>query len=226
MPASWDYLAAVRKIRSGITSTDKHVLLTLASYVNHAGECFPSVAQIAEDTLMSEKSISRSLARLLEAGLVRREERTRRNGSRTTDLLILVVGVDNLSEESAILSGKRDKMSPPEPTKEPTKEPPPSEDAREDSRPKTARASRLSEDWTPSAGDRDYARNLGFSDDRIDAIAENFRDYWVAKAGEAARKTNWELTWRSWVRREAERIPRARRGSGPSRGPQIEGGLF
>lgn len=42
-------------------------------------------------------------------------------------------------------------------------------------------------DWTPSYAER---------------VADQFRDYWCAKAGANARKVSWEATWRNWVRRE------------------------
>jgi len=209
------------------------VLLRLCDRARSNGRAWPSQTGIASDLQMSRRAVQNKLDALEEAGLIRRDVNQTGRGTNVYWITLPAVTIrsDDDEEEPAHemrppaqemrSTGARDAH---EPTKEPTKEPPP-EDARE-ARSKPARASRLSEDWKPSADDRGYARNLRFSDARIDGIAENFRDYWVAKAGEAARKTNWELTWRSWIRREAERIPRARRGSGPSRGPQIEGGLF
>jgi len=51
-------------------------------------------------------------------------------------------------------------------------------------------------DWTPS---------------HVRHIADCFRDYWNAKAGQHARKTDWLATWRNWVRREADRQPATNR---------------
>lgn len=31
--------------------------------------------------------------------------------------------------------------------------------------------------------------------------AERFRDYWCAKSGKDATKTDWQATWRNWVRK-------------------------
>lgn len=33
-------------------------------------------------------------------------------------------------------------------------------------------------------------------------VAESFVDYWAAKAGAAARKVDWQATWRNWVRNQ------------------------
>ncbi len=70
-------------------------------------------------------------------------------------------------------------------------------------------ASRLPEDWRPSNADRQYAVDLGLS---VNRTAEDFRGYWLAKAGKDAVKLDWSLTWQGWCRREAER-----RGTRPAR---------
>lgn len=33
-------------------------------------------------------------------------------------------------------------------------------------------------------------------------VAESFRDYWVAKPGKEGRKSDWQATWRNWVRNQ------------------------
>lgn len=68
------------------------------------------------------------------------------------------------------------------------------------------RGSRLSPDWGPDEESRQFAVSLGLSPD---AVAAQFRDYWVAKAGKDAVKLDWSATWRGWCRREAERKPAA-----------------
>lgn len=65
---------------------------------------------------------------------------------------------------------------------------------------KDKRGTRLSPDWRPSDADRNYARSLGWSDGQIDAEAEDFRDYWIAKAGKDAAKADWPRTWARWIR--------------------------
>jgi hypothetical protein len=74
------------------------------------------------------------------------------------------------------------------------------------SSPPKTKASRIPENWTPSPDLIAYAeRELP----NVDAakLAESFRDYWTAAAGEKARKLDWDATWRTWVRRSGDRYP-------------------
>ena len=74
--------------------------------------------------------------------------------------------------------------------------------------PKT-KASRIPENWTPSPDLVAYAeRELPGVD--VEKLAEAFRDFWIAAAGERARKLNWAATWRTWVRRSARDYPTKR----------------
>lgn len=65
------------------------------------------------------------------------------------------------------------------------------------------RATRLPADWQPTADLVAYAAERGLD---VRAVTENFRDYWMARAGEKGRKADWPATWRMWVRRDAERV--------------------
>jgi hypothetical protein len=35
-----------------------------------------------------------------------------------------------------------------------------------------------------------------------EAVAAEFRDYWIAQPGQKGIKLDWESTWRNWVRRQ------------------------
>jgi len=92
--------------------------------------------------------------------------------------------------------------------------------------PKDARASRLPSDWKPSDKDIAYCREQRPELDP-ERVAENFRDYWHAKAGVDARKADWPATWRTWVRNERSQtsarpasLPPV--GGGPNRQEQLE----
>jgi len=76
-----------------------------------------------------------------------------------------------------------------------------------------ARGTRLPVDWQPSAEDRAYAEEMGLDCRRV---AEDFRGYWLAKAGKDAVKVDWSLTWQGWCRRELDRRGAARPGAPPS----------
>jgi hypothetical protein len=66
-----------------------------------------------------------------------------------------------------------------------------------DLRKKEGRGTRIDPDWMP---DRDFAKQLGWSDAQIDTEAANFRDYWLGCAGSRGVKRDWLATWRKWIR--------------------------
>lgn len=76
------------------------------------------------------------------------------------------------------------------------------------------RAHRLPDDWRPQQEVIDQMRH---EHPEVDLRAEHakFCDYWRAKSGKDATKLDWDATWRNWIRRAAERHPRAP-NSGPS----------
>lgn len=91
------------------------------------------------------------------------------------------------------------------------------------------RGTRLSEDWQPAPQDIEFAERHPTVDWRLQA--ERFRNYWLARAGNAARKTDWSRTWQNWILNEAryaaERGGKSRFGplpaqasSGPPGSPQ------
>lgn len=77
--------------------------------------------------------------------------------------------------------------------------------------PRKARGARIPEDFALTPDMREWAHRSGMSHLDIDGITDNFRDYWTAETGAKATKLDWIATWRTWVRREAERRkPRTR----------------
>jgi hypothetical protein len=58
------------------------------------------------------------------------------------------------------------------------------------------RATRLPESFTP---DLEHARQQ-LPDIDAQAEAERFKDYWLAKSGAGAVKSDWPATWRNWIR--------------------------
>ena len=77
--------------------------------------------------------------------------------------------------------------------------------------PRKARGARIPEDFALTPDMREWAHRSGVGHLDLDTITENFRDYWTAETGAKATKLDWIATWRTWVRREAERRkPRTR----------------
>jgi hypothetical protein len=84
------------------------------------------------------------------------------------------------------------------------------------------RATRLPRNWEPS---RDLIRWAATTVPDVNAAWETdkFRDYWHAKSGQGATKTDWDATWKNWMRKASEDG-----GTGPPRSrtggrEQIEG---
>lgn len=67
-----------------------------------------------------------------------------------------------------------------------------------------ARGTRLGQNWKPSDADRQFAREYGMSDARIDEFAAEFRDYWIGIPGQRGRKSDWPATWRNRVREKGK----------------------
>lgn len=72
---------------------------------------------------------------------------------------------------------------------------------KEEHRATVKRATRLSPEWEPDEECRAFAVSLDLDPS---AILAQFRDYWLAKPRDAT-KLDWNATWRSWCRKDAER---------------------
>lgn len=94
---SWKACAYVKEITKGIKAPEKFLLLLLAEYHNTAQQvAWPSIPQLAEDALISERQARRTIASLEEKKFIRRVRPT--GGHETTYYEILGL-VQNLSEK-------------------------------------------------------------------------------------------------------------------------------
>jgi hypothetical protein len=73
--------------------TGKALLICLANYANEKGECWPSQTTIAREAELGERATRDWLQKLEAQGLITRTRRNRRDGSRTSDLFQLAIGV-------------------------------------------------------------------------------------------------------------------------------------
>jgi uncharacterized protein YdaU (DUF1376 family) len=64
---------------------------------------------------------------------------------------------------------------------------------------KSKKGSRLSQDWFLSKSMGDWATKER-PDLDVRQVAEQFKDYWIAQAGQKGVKLDWDATWRNWVR--------------------------
>lgn len=68
---------------------------------------------------------------------------------------------------------------------------------------RTERGNRLPDGWLP---DRPVVDAMRAECPAVDLAAEHrkFTDYWLGQPGAKGRKTDWNATWRNWIRRSAE----------------------
>lgn len=87
--------------------------------------------------------------------------------------------------------------------------------------PPNSRGTRLPPDWAPGFAEIEYAGTKGLDHEEITRVAEDFRDYWIAKPGADGRKADWPSTWRTWIRSHIDRRrPVASRPGQPRGGGQ------
>ncbi len=67
------------------------------------------------------------------------------------------------------------------------------------------KAQRLSGTWSLPEACRVWTLSKGLTEQEIAEQSERFRDYWTAKGGKDACKTDWVATWRNWIRNTLER---------------------
>lgn len=67
--------------------------------------------------------------------------------------------------------------------------------------PKSPRGTALPKDWELPGDWRTWAEKERPDVDPQTA-ADSFRDFWIAKPGKEGRKTDWQATWRNWVRNQ------------------------
>ncbi|MDE2096817.1 MAG: hypothetical protein KGL39_06180 [Patescibacteria group bacterium] len=64
----------------------------------------------------------------------------------------------------------------------------------------------LPAEWQPTCDDIDYGRRLGLSEQDIDGMLEDMKLWAGANANrQIARKADWHLAFKGWLRREAKK---------------------
>ena len=88
---SWQATADVKRLKEGITRTEKLVLMMLADYHNEkTGQCNPRVSDLAEDALMSVRRVQQVLTALETRKLLAIENRE--GGRLKTQYWLLCIG--------------------------------------------------------------------------------------------------------------------------------------
>ena len=67
---------------------------------------------------------------------------------------------------------------------------------------KNKNGSKLSDDWILGEGDREYAKEKGWSEGKISTQVENFIEHFTNGKGRNQASPNWSLRWKTWVRND------------------------
>jgi len=107
-----------------------------------------------------------------------------------------------LKDKEAALANATVSPQQPEPYLEPYKK-----EQKEEGKPSSKKSigERLSGEWFLPMEWGEWAVNEGLSINQIRAQADTFKDYWIAQPGAKGRKTDWQATWRNWIRKSRER---------------------
>lgn len=192
--------------RLEIPCTDKMVLLALADAANDDGVTWIAMrtmregkADLIQKCSLSERAIQMAVKRLCDAGYLSRIEKSGRG------VIYTVTPAGDAPPQEMRPAG--DAGTParraPKPSTNLT-DIISSEIISVPHSPKAARGARLDPDWRPSETETDFALNEGLTHEETDREADQFRDYWCAKST-GATKLDWTATWRSWVRKVADR---------------------
>lgn len=195
--------------QSAVKRGEKMVLVALANYADENGECFPSHKRLAEDTGYTRQGVGKVIRHLEDIGLLEINSRDRENGSRTSNVYVLSMGATTVAGKATTVARGATGGNNIEPSFNhnppvPSEQPPPKVQSK---------ATRLPDDWQPSADDVAFAEQEGLSSDEISRECGKFRDYWHGVGGQRGTKRDWPATWRNWIRRAADD-----RRAGPKRG--------
>jgi len=200
--------------QKGIRPLEKLVLLALANYAsNSAGECYPSMATLADDTGMSRDSVIRAIKAMEDAGLLRVIRRREGDVNLPNVYRLALQGVVADSDHSPQTAGGGSRSqrlgvvadSDPNLSVEPipTVAIAPVGKARKPAD-VSSRGTRLPADWKPDAELMLWARTER-PDVDCEMEAEAFADYWRSQPGQKGSKLDWPATFRNWIRRAKAR---------------------
>lgn len=190
--------------------TLKILLMMIANYVPpYEISCYPKQDLLAFDTEISVRTIRRSLQKLAALGWIKIENRTRADGGKSSNLITLIgftppvapTGQNGLSLRPPIcphpsdnkVAGANESKSNQESIGKVT----PSQSG-----------TRIPDNWQLTADLGNYGRSKGLTRNEVLNEAEKFINYWRSAAGAKARKVDWDLTWKGWIQRTAERLGR------------------
>lgn len=150
--------------------------------------------QIEDGKIINEKAISDLVHRVLVSGS--RSESGAKGGRTRAENA--AKALENNDQDQAIASSRIEENR---------------EEKEEAKASSKKRASRLSEDWRLPKDWGDWALAQGLSEACVRWEADKFRDFWVGATGRNASKADWQATWRNWIRKAIDYMPKSKTGS-------------
>jgi hypothetical protein len=200
---SWQATAMAWSITDNLSAHERLMLLAMANYASEDGKrIFPGIERLGHDTGLSESTVKRCLATLVERGHLVLVQQGHGRGRASEYRMPIDFDLISSHQKRGQQKGSNEEIKGVKPENKGGQADPPT--IQEDSIKKKPimRATRLSADWTPSSDENRYAEDLGLIAQKT---AEDFRDFWISKPGVMAMKLDWKATWRMWCRRAAER---------------------
>lgn len=194
-----------------LPDSEKIVLLALADCANDEGLAWPSMASLSRKCSKSERTCQGVIKSLVTKGLLVREEISGKGCKYWVKANTPAAAAPRSKctpAESAPPQGTTDTPAAAAPKPSRTIN---TSEAKASS---VKRATRLPDDFVMPAGWKSWAmRERDWSDRDLREESEAFSDYWQSKPGAAARKLDWEKTWRNWVRNSRRQPERQEWGS-------------
>lgn len=182
-------------------ATHKVVLIALANHANpDGGECYPSIARLETYTGLHRSNIIKAVKQMEELGIISAIHERGKKTRYTLKLAVKVVAPRDRSRSDTSSAPRPDQSRSATGTSSAPR-PKPSLTVHEPSIERGARGARLPSDWILPGEWWSWAAQTGLTGEEIGDEAEKFKDYWIAKAGKDAAKTDWQATWRNWCRR-------------------------
>ena len=83
------------------------------------------------------------------------------------------------------------------------------DDASTDVAAKTKRGTRLPDGWQPARTTANENAEADHDPDWLRRQLDRFRDHWAAQPGAKGVKSDWDATWRNWIKKAETAAPRA-----------------
>jgi DNA-binding transcriptional MocR family regulator len=189
------FMTALAMKQRGLKPAAKIVLYWLADHHNETtGQCFPSIKRLVDLCEMDRATVIRHINNLVEMGLVNRIERTRDNGSQTSNAYELMLKnatppvakcdptpLQNCDPHNPVINNPVNINLFGAEAAKPSKQ---------------KKAMALPENWVPSDKNTADAQERGFTMQEITHEADQFRNYHLAKG---STFKNWDAAWRTWL---------------------------